>query len=257
MSESMINSARAAIENAKDKNVNNISMLINGYKTCSPLIAALIYCDEENIQGSLAELVSKTITYSELCFNELQISSDIDKESVRAVVLELMKLSYQFENDLIFDNAETFKSIVISLISSTVISAEVGPDEHNHTVFSQTKLAINLAVLFFPDLEAKKIPSYVAKYSNEILMCIDKVVNSVGLRHIQDNEKEIFKNILIDQSTGIIEAIYKKEQRLMQLNQTTDTPPSHTSLMAIVKVQFDNTMHAIIDVLLANGDIVK
>lgn len=218
--------------------------IINGYNTLAPIWSILVNRNPENAVTELQILLDKIKSYSEHIFTELNITEEVDREVVRAVILSLMEAAYSNEQDQIFDSVETFTTLIIESVRSNIVTAEFANDLAPNAVLSKTKMACDIHVYTHKN---SLLNSNYLRYSREIIHAISKINRKIIEKNPQ-LQTDLLSIILTEASATIFLSLMESKSLDWKLNSETLSENAEHYLATCIK-QFEVTQESIISAL--------
>ncbi len=244
------------ITNSFPKNDNSAKLpehIVNGWRTCAPLIEAAIRFDVVDVSKTLEHLLALTKEISEEVFKQLGATDQTEFESVRAVILEFIKQAYS--NDYVeLLKPDVFTDIVVRLLRDASITAEVGIDYSAPIILAQAKLAVSLAATFAKDTSTAVLTTRIRKHTSQILRILKKTSVKLSYSHVDEKMMDSLHYVLIEDAGNIHNAIFITEMNYYEKAKKAGKNLAEYDVDDIVIRKFQQAIAAIVDALLIGGE---
>ena len=227
--------------------------VINGWRTCAPLIEAAIRFDVVDVSKTLQQLLTLTKEISEEVFKQLGTDDQTEFESIRAVILEFIKQAYS--NDYVeLLKPDVFTELVTRLLRDASVTAEVGIDYDAPIILAQAKLAVTLAATFAKDTTTAVLTTRIRQHTSQILRVLKKSSQRLSKSHIDEELMDSLHYVLIEDAGQIHGAIFKAEMTYYETARTSGKNLVDYDIDDVVIRKFQQAVTAIIDALLVSGE---
>ena len=227
--------------------------VVNGWRTCAPLIEAAIKFDVVDVSQTLDQLLKLTKEISDDVFKQLGAADQTEFESVRAVILEFIKQAYS--NDYIeLLKPDVFTDIIVRILRDASITAEVGIDYNAPIILAQAKLAVSLAATFAKDTSTAVLTTRIRQHTSQILRILKKTSVKLSNSHIDVSMMDSLHYVLIEDAGNIHNAIFNTEMTYYEKAKSSGKNLTDYDIDDIVIRKFQQAISAIVDALLIGGD---